>query len=310
MKDILSILLLLLLAFNMDAQSNDMKYHDGDDVFKVTEQMPLFPGCEESADSRKKQRCSHNKMMKYIESNLIYPETAKKQKVEGRAILQFIVQKDGTLTEIKCIRNPGAGTGEAAMDILHKMNEEGIVWSPAKQRGKPVHLQYTLPVSFRLDKKEDEAMLAAFLGKDVKGSNPNGMPTLPPPPPPPPAPEEEVFKVVEQMPRFPGCEDQKLDDQVLNKCAREKMTEYIYANLVYPKIAKDNKIEGRAIIQAVINKKGKVENVRIVRDPGAGCGEAAKQVFEDMNDKMTWKPGKQRGRPVRVLITIPVKFEL
>lgn len=132
----------------------------------------------------------------------------------------------------------------------------------------------------------------------------------PPPPPPPPVVEEEkeIFKVVEQMPRFPGCED-KATDKDKNECAKTKLLEYIYGNLKYPAIARENGIDGQVVLQFVVEKDGSITDVNIVRDIGGGCGDAAVNVIKGMNNMGTkWVPGKQRGRPVRVLFTLPVKF--
>lgn len=133
----------------------------------------------------------------------------------------------------------------------------------------------------------------------------------PPPPPPPPAPvEEEIFKVVEQMPRFPGCED-KGTEKEKEDCAKTKMLEYIYSNLKYPAIARENGVEGQVVLQFVVDRDGTITDTKVVRDIGAGCGEAASKVVEGMNNMgKKWLPGKQRGRPVRVLYTLPVKFKL
>jgi len=134
----------------------------------------------------------------------------------------------------------------------------------------------------------------------------------PPPPPPPPPPEEpEIFKVVEQMPRFPGCEDAGGSDKDKEDCAKAKMLQYIYKNLKYPAIARENGVEGMTVLQFVVSENGSVKDIKIVRDIGAGCGEAAKKVVTAMNNlPEKWTPGKQRGRPVKVLYTLPVKFKL
>lgn len=133
----------------------------------------------------------------------------------------------------------------------------------------------------------------------------------PPPPPPPPKPvEEEIFKVVEQMPRFPGCED-KATEAEKKSCADQAMLQYIYKNLKYPAIARENGVEGGVVLQFVVEKDGSIGDVKIVRDIGAGCGAAAESVILGMNNMgKKWTPGKQRGRPVKVLYTLPVKFKL
>ena len=134
-----------------------------------------------------------------------------------------------------------------------------------------------------------------------------------PPPPPEIIDEEivEIFRVVEEMPRFPGCEDIIGDSEDKRACSDRKLLEYLYKNLSYPVIARENGVEGKVYIQFVIEKDGSVSNAKIVRDVGAGCGQAALKVVEGMNTLPSkWVPGKQRGSLVRVLYTLPVTFKL
>ncbi|HMO38073.1 MAG TPA: TonB family protein [Saprospiraceae bacterium] len=133
----------------------------------------------------------------------------------------------------------------------------------------------------------------------------------PPPPPPPPAPvTEEIFRVVEEMPRFPGCEDlPSVADRKV--CADKKLLAFIYANIQYPNVARENNIEGTVVIRFVVDKDGKVGQAEIIREIGGGCGEEARRVVMKMADMPErWAPGKQRGRPVNVYFTLPVKFVL
>ena len=132
-------------------------------------------------------------------------------------------------------------------------------------------------------------------------------PAPPPPPPPPPQPKvEEIFKVVEDMPRFPGCEDTSNKEE-RKKCAEQKMLEYIYKNIKYPAIARENGVEGTVVITFVVEKDGTITDAQVARDIGAQCGQEALRVFNQMP---SWIPGKQRGRSVRVQFNLPVKFKL
>jgi protein TonB len=132
----------------------------------------------------------------------------------------------------------------------------------------------------------------------------------PPPPPPPPPEEEEIFVVVEQMPMFPGCEGES-DIAVRKQCSDQKMLEFIYKNIKYPQVAKDNNVEGTVVLKFVVDEKGKVGNIHILKDIGANCGHEAERVVKLMNEQnKTWEPGKQRGRPVKVWFMLPVKFKL
>lgn len=136
-------------------------------------------------------------------------------------------------------------------------------------------------------------------------------PAPPPPPPPPPALEvKEIFKVVEEMPRFPGCEDLS-DKEEKIKCSQKKMLEFIYSNIKYPDFARTNNIQGTVVARFVVDENGKIGQSEIVRDIGGGCGQEALRIVNMMNDlPQAWIPGKQRGRKVKVYFNLPVKFKL
>ena len=106
--------------------------------------------------------------------------------------------------------------------------------------------------------------------------------------------EEEIFVVVESMPEFPG--------------GQQEMMKFIAENIKYPVIAQENGIQGRVICQFVIEKNGSVTDIQVVRSSGdASLDKEAERVIKTMPK---WKPGKQRGKPVRVKYTIPVSFRL
>ncbi len=145
----------------------------------------------------------------------------------------------------------------------------------------------------------------------VAAPAPEPKPVAPPPPPPPKEEPEEIFKVVEQMPRFPGCEDVSGSNEDKYQCAQQKLLEYIYKNVKYPAIARENGIQGRVVVQFVVEKDGSITDAQVVRDIGAGCGDEALRVVNSMNDMgQKWTPGKQRGKSVRVQFTLPVSFKL
>lgn len=122
---------------------------------------------------------------------------------------------------------------------------------------------------------------------------------------------EKTFIHVEQMPRFPGCEEYEGNNDAKKVCADQRLLAFIYDNIKYPSMARENNIEGTAVISFVINKKGLVEDIKVLRDPGGGCGKEAARIIKMMN-KMSenWTPGKQRGRAVKVRYNLPVKFRL
>ena len=105
--------------------------------------------------------------------------------------------------------------------------------------------------------------------------------------------EEEIFTIVETNPGFPGGE--------------AKMYQYLGKNMKYPPIARDNNIQGRVYVSFVVEKKGNITDVRVLRGIGGGCDEEAIRVVKSMPK---WSPGKQRGKPVRVRFNLPIVFKL
>ena len=85
------------------------------------------------------------------------------------------------------------------------------------------------------------------------------------------------------------------------------MYEYLYANIKYPQVAKENNITGRVYLTFVVEKDGSIANPKILRDIGGGCGNEALRVIKSMPK---WSPGKQRGKAVRVQFNLPVVFDL
>ena len=95
------------------------------------------------------------------------------------------------------------------------------------------------------------------------------------------------------------------------QCAEKKLLDYIYSNLNYPRLAIENGIEGKATIRFVVDKEGNISDIKILQNLAGGCGQAAAKAIESMNNMPErWIPGKQRGKAVKVLYTLPIKFKL
>ena len=112
------------------ADANDY----GDVIYVVTETMPEFPG-------------GMQEMMGFIKENIVYPVEAAQKGIQGRAICQFVVEKDGSISNVVVIRSSGdRDLDNEAIRVVQSMPQ----WKPGKQRGVPVRVKYTIPVSFRL----------------------------------------------------------------------------------------------------------------------------------------------------------------
>ena len=102
--------------------------------------------------------------------------------------------------------------------------------------------------------------------------------------------EAQIFQVVEDMPAFPG-----------------NVTKWISKNVKYPVLAMENGIQGKVFVQFVIEKDGSITDVKVSRGVDASLDKEAVRVVKAMPK---WKPGKQRGKPVRVSYTLPIFFQL
>ena len=110
---------------------------DPNQIFTAVEKQPQFPGGEAGFN-------------KYLSKNLRYPAIARENNVQGRVVLTFVVERDGSLTDIKVLRPLGSGTDEEAIRALKSSPK----WSPGIQNGRPVRVQYSIPINFALASEE------------------------------------------------------------------------------------------------------------------------------------------------------------
>lgn len=102
-------------------------------IFTVVESMPEFPN-------------GMKELYIYLGNNIKYPVMAKESGIQGKVYVTFVVEKDGSITDVKVLRGIGGGCDEEAIRVVAAMPK----WKPGKQRGKPVRVQYNLPVRFTL----------------------------------------------------------------------------------------------------------------------------------------------------------------
>ncbi len=144
------VLFLLFTGLNYVKAQNQ-----AEEIFKVVEQMPRFPGCDGDSDFDNRQ-CTDKKLEAYIAKNLVYPDSALLMKIEGKVIIQFVVEEDGSIKEVKPVKDIGYGCGVAASKVILSMNDLPTKWIPSKQRHRNVRVLYTLPIAFKLPKNKQK----------------------------------------------------------------------------------------------------------------------------------------------------------
>ncbi|MSH99580.1 TonB family protein, partial [Escherichia coli] len=188
---------------------------DDDDIFDVVEEMPVFPGGQTG-------------LMEFIAKNLRYPVKAQKEGIQGRVIARFIVEKDGSVSNLAVARRSASSELDAeAIRVLSTMPK----WTPGKQRGKEVRVKYTVPIAFRLSGPEvEEIKDSKLMEVVVVGYAPKDDIITP----------EVVLESAEIMPKYPG--------------GASGLMSYLARNIKYPFDAQQSKTQGRVVIQMIVNK--------------------------------------------------------
>ena len=233
-----------------------------EDVFEVVENMPEFPDGGMPG------------LMKYLSTNIRYPEAAHKAGTQGRVTVQFVVGKDGSIGNVSILRGVDPALDAEAIRVISGMPK----WKPGTQKGEPVNVKYTVPVMFRLTPepvdKIDEMIVVGYRNPDAPVTG-------------------EVYEVSDKMPEFPG--------------GMTGLMQHLSKNIRYPAEAHTNNIQGRVVVSVIINTEGKVTNAQIVQGVAPSLDAEALRVTGTMPD---WIPGTKDGKPVNVKYTFPVVFRL
>ncbi|NER16899.1 M56 family metallopeptidase [Spongiivirga citrea] len=254
--------------------------------FAVVEQVPIFPGCENSLDQR---ACFREKIQNHIKKNFRYPAEAQAENVQGRVYVNFVISTDGTIEDLQ-MRGPDKRLESEVGRIINKLPQ----FIPGKQSGMFVNVPFSIPITFKLnnDKVADDSVMN-YSEKRAKER------------------DEQIskyqdkvvpFAVIDEVPVFPGCENigSKKD------CFNEKLNNHIRKHFNYPNNLKEEGIEGDVYIMFEINKSGKVDLIK-ARAADPRLEEAAKTII---NKLPTFEPGRHKGKAVRVPYATKITYSL
>jgi len=233
-------------------------------VYTSVEKLPEFPGGTQAFG-------------KFLSSNIRYPANAREQKIQGRVIITFVIERDGALSNERVVRGITDDLNNEALRVI-KLSPN---WKPGMQGNRTVRTQYSVPISFTLAPDEDTIKTSApakfSIASAIKGSMSS----------------DPVFSAVEQVPEFKGG---------INAFGK-----FLATNIRYPKDAREKNIQGRVIATFVVEKDGSLSDFKVLRGIGYGCDEEAIRVLKLSPE---WKPGTQNGRVVRVQYSVPISFTL
>lgn len=242
-----------------------------DDVFMIVEEQPTYPGGNEA-------------WFNHLQTNLNYPEQARKAGIEGAVFISFVVNKDGSLEDYQVIRGIGAGCDAEALRVL--MESEN--WNPGKQRGEVVKTRMQIRIVFKLNGEPDSGPVNISTETpqiiEVPKNTTRGTIIENDP---------DVLSIVEERPTYPG--------------GNAAWANHLKTNLQYPEKAKRQGVEGAVFLSFVVDKDGSIINPQVVRGIGEGCDEEALRVLKESD---RWNPGKQGGEIVKARIQTRIVFKM
>ncbi|PLW91952.1 MAG: energy transducer TonB [Marinilabiliales bacterium] len=122
-----------LISVKFVCAQTDTIPQDSGKVFTIVDELPSYPGGEEA-------------LFEYLAENVRYPQYAKNKGIQGTVFAGFVIEKDGSITNIKILKSIGGGCDEEVIRVIENMPK----WTPGKQRGKTVRVQFNLPIKFVL----------------------------------------------------------------------------------------------------------------------------------------------------------------
>lgn len=126
----------------------EMEEEVSDEVlsFAVVESVPVFPGCESASTNEEKKACFQRQILKYVSKNFNFPEMARQMGIQGRVYVNFVIEKNGSISNVEVVRGVDPLLDDEAARVVKTLPK----MTPAKQRGKPVRMSFTLPINAKL----------------------------------------------------------------------------------------------------------------------------------------------------------------
>ena len=208
---------------------------EDDQPFLIAETMPLFPMQEGGNPGYG----DLNTFRAWVQKNIKYPAEAFRNGEQGRVVLSFVVEKDGSVSNIQILQTPGKAFSEETRRVVAASPK----WKPGEQRGEKVRVRYTLPVDFRI----------TATAQDTKTSENKGS-------------GEEPFLVVDTPPQFNGGD--------IGEFRRR-----VQMNVKYPAEALGKNIYGKVLVTFVIEKDGSVGNAEIFKSPDKSLADEVLRVI-------------------------------
>ena len=222
-----------------------------------------------------------NEFIEYVKSKIVYPPAAQENGISGSVIVEFTIEEDGSVTNVKLFR----GVDPLLDNELLRVVNSSPKWTPGKDRGKTEKEKYTFGHNFRLNEQTPVVAITPTGVRTVFENNDTN------------DEDEVLFASLAKG-------DQPLFD---GKDAETAFREWVYTKVVYPPIAQESGIQGRVYEAFTIGKDGSVTNVRLVRGADPLLDNETLRVIKA---SPKWTPGKKDGKPVNVRFQFQLLFRV
>ncbi len=229
--------------------------------YEIVEEPCRFPGGEAA-------------LLKFISDNMKYPEDAHKAGISGRVTTRFVINEDGSISDVVIVRSAHSLLDAEAIRVVSSMPN----WTPGKVNGKAVKCRFTLPVTFRLQGNATSSTSTSNTPRTPVPNTPNS---------------DGIYEIVDTPPTYPG------GDAALLK--------FISDNIKYPEDAMKAGISGRVVTRFIINEDGSLSDIVVIRGVNSSLDAEAIRVVKAMPK---WTPGKVDGKAVKVRYALPLSFKL
>lgn len=197
----------------------------------------------------------------YLSKTIHYPPSAVKAHILGKVILNFSIEQDGSIGDIKVIKGVSKDLDAEAIRVLKNSPK----WIPGTHHKRPDVVRYTIPMSFQLP-----GAVHQKLHEDTS-----------------------IYTTVEHEPEFPG--------------GKAAFSKYLWKNVHLSKIASNESIQTKLILEIIIEKDGCISRISILKNTSPKVDEQSLQILKN---SPRWKPGMIKNKPVRVRYKIPMIIEL
>lgn len=229
-----------------------------DGVYEYVDNLPEFPG-------------GHKALMVFLSENINYPKEAVENNIQGRVMVRFVVEKDGSITNVQIGRGVEASLDQESIRVISMMPK----WKPGSLKdGTLVATRFTLPVQYRLSNGTTKNSEVSTSDNQIG--------------------ENGVYDYLKDMPEFHG--------------GQKALMDFLNENINYPKEAAKNKIQGRVMTRFIVKADGSIADIEVIKSVDPLLDAEAIRVLKLMPN---WKPGRlEDGTAVNARFTVPIQFKL